>query len=88
MARDLRALSLPDQSAALQVMGSPVPIRTINKSDITGVRMQALAIASAGGALWGSGMALDDIFADAERIVQWALRPATPEEEAAANGSR
>ena len=74
MARDLRALSLPEQSSAVQVMGSPVPIRTINKSDITGVRLRALEIASAGGARWGHGMILDDLFVDADRIVQWALK--------------
>lgn len=79
--RDLRALSLPDQSAALQVMGSPVPIRTINKSDITGVRLQALAIATT----WSDDP--DEWYSIAEEIVEWALRPATPREEAAANGA-
>lgn len=67
-----------------QIVGSPVPIRTLNKSDITGVRLQALALVvetMASIDTWGEAMEQADI------VVQWALRPATEAEDAASSGS-
>jgi hypothetical protein len=71
-------LPMSDAPVALQVVGSPVPIRTINRQDITGIRLTALGLACQLGP-----QDPHDAFSAAEQIVLWALRPATPEEEAA-----
>lgn len=71
--------SMSDAPVALQVVGSPVPIRTINRQDITGIRLTALAIA----AQVDDVSSYAELIDQAEQIVLWALRPATPEEEAA-----